>query len=223
MAFLAFVYFAGPVAYQRATAPPPVVNGFTQEQVDTKVSAATANLNAQLTEATRQRDAAQQEANTLRQQQIQNVSPSQKIGPLKAIAMAESLARIPDRWAVFITFAPENREIRDLLWGIMRPRLSPWLMDAPDSSTDLDAPKFPPPPEEPGITFHGSNALNDQLQSVLSSCFVIRRTSKEMDGLKEWFNSRVSEPERNENRKITWMEIGHGAPWIRRDLTQCLQ
>jgi hypothetical protein len=96
-------------------------------------------------------------------------------------------------------------------------------MDAPDSSTDLDAPKFPPPPEEPGITFHGSNALNDQLQSVLSSCFVIRRTSKEMDGLKEWFNSRVSEPERNENRKITWMEIGHGAPWIRRDLTQCLQ
>jgi hypothetical protein len=47
-AFLAFGYFAAPVAYQRATyvPPAPIVNGFTQQQVDEKVSAATKPLEA---------------------------------------------------------------------------------------------------------------------------------------------------------------------------------
>jgi hypothetical protein len=59
---LAFVYAVGPVMYRRATAPVvtaiPSETGFTQQQVDAKVANAVANLNTQLTEANRQRDAA---------------------------------------------------------------------------------------------------------------------------------------------------------------------
>jgi hypothetical protein len=74
--FLAFAYFAVPVAYQRATAPltPPAVVGFTQQQVDAKIAAVVANLNSQLAEANRQRDAARREADVFRQK-IQNAPP----------------------------------------------------------------------------------------------------------------------------------------------------
>ncbi len=78
---LAFAYIAGPEIYRRAMMfvphQGPTANGFTQEQVDAKVAGAVANLNAQLVEITRQRDAAQREANALRQQ-IQNAPPPQQ-------------------------------------------------------------------------------------------------------------------------------------------------
>ena len=74
----AFTYIAGPEIYRRATIPieVPVATGFTQQQVDDKISRAVSNLNLQVTEANRQRDAAQREANALRQQ-IQNAPASQ--------------------------------------------------------------------------------------------------------------------------------------------------
>jgi hypothetical protein len=48
--------------------------GFTQQQVDEKIANAVANLNTQLIEAGRQRDAARREADAFRQQ-IQNAPP----------------------------------------------------------------------------------------------------------------------------------------------------
>jgi outer membrane murein-binding lipoprotein Lpp len=51
--------------------PSPIQPGFTQQQVDAKIASAVANLNAQLTEANRQRDAARREAEAFREQ-IQN-------------------------------------------------------------------------------------------------------------------------------------------------------
>ncbi len=77
-AVLVFAYIAGPEIYRRAMIfmphQAPTANGFTQEQVDAKIAAAVANLNAQLAEANRQRDAAIRDANALRQQ-IQNAPP----------------------------------------------------------------------------------------------------------------------------------------------------
>jgi hypothetical protein len=55
-----------------AKAPPST--GFSQQEVDAKISNALANLNAQLIEANRQKDLARREAETVRQQ-IQNVPP----------------------------------------------------------------------------------------------------------------------------------------------------
>jgi hypothetical protein len=48
-------------------------SGFTQEQVNEKIASAVANLNSQLVEANRQKEAAQQEANALRRS-MQNVT-----------------------------------------------------------------------------------------------------------------------------------------------------
>jgi hypothetical protein len=73
--FLAFVYVAGPQMYLRATTSTVTTTkpetGFTQRQVDEKISNAVTNLNAQLSEANRQKDAARREAEAFRQQ-IQN-------------------------------------------------------------------------------------------------------------------------------------------------------
>jgi hypothetical protein len=79
---LTFIYVLGPDIYNRiqVAAPPASVPGFTQQQVDEKVANAVANLNSQLTEANRQRDAAQRETNALRQQ-IQNAPPPQAPDP----------------------------------------------------------------------------------------------------------------------------------------------
>lgn len=56
------------------TPAPAGMTGFTQQQVDEKIAAAVTNLNSQLTEANRQREAATREANALRQQ-IRNAPP----------------------------------------------------------------------------------------------------------------------------------------------------
>jgi hypothetical protein len=78
----AFIYVAGPEIYQRAMQSPPVSSkgsGFTQQQVDEKISNAVANLNSQLTESNRQRDVARREAEAFRQQ-IQNApAPSREL------------------------------------------------------------------------------------------------------------------------------------------------
>jgi hypothetical protein len=70
-----FLYGVAPELYRRATAPITATTkpetGFTQQQVDGKIANAVANLNTQLTEANRQRDAARREAEAFRQQ-IQN-------------------------------------------------------------------------------------------------------------------------------------------------------
>jgi hypothetical protein len=70
-----FLYGVAPDIYRRATTPAIVTTrpetGFTQQQVDEKISNAVSHLNSQLTEANRQRDAARREAEAFRQQ-IQN-------------------------------------------------------------------------------------------------------------------------------------------------------
>jgi len=70
-----FLYGVAPDIYRRATdtsaATTKPETGFTQRQVDEKVANAVTNLNSQLTETNRQRDAARREAEAFRQQ-IQN-------------------------------------------------------------------------------------------------------------------------------------------------------
>jgi hypothetical protein len=181
--------------------PSPIVTGFTQQQVDEKIEVA---LKA---------ERAKHPVPTV----IHDPAPL-KLGPQKALAIAQAIGNpnfMPanPQWAVFLTYPPENQELYSVLIALMRNRLNPWILGAPDSSTDLDAPKFPAPPNDPGIVFHGDNVLNRQLLMLLNTCFVVRRTDRQIDGLKEWFNSRLSEPERNENRSITWIEIGKGSAW----------
>jgi hypothetical protein len=70
---LAFAYIADPEMYRRTTLPPSSAPDatFTQQQVDEKIAAAVANLNSQLAEANRQRDAAKRDGDVLRRQ-LQN-------------------------------------------------------------------------------------------------------------------------------------------------------
>lgn len=56
---LAFGYVVGPDVYRRATINAPIQAGFTQQDVDAKISSALANVNSQLSQVTQQRDAAQ--------------------------------------------------------------------------------------------------------------------------------------------------------------------
>ena len=200
-----------------STEPPPVQAGFTQQQVDEKIATATRPLEAQIA--------------TLKAQQLPDVQkPPLQIGPQEALIISKYLGNSnvllkDSHWAIFFTYPRENQKFYDTLLALIRDRLDPWILNAPDNSIDLDAPKFPSPPAEPGITFHGDNALNRALSQILSQCFIIRRTDKEIDGLSEWFNKRLSDPERAENRKITWIEIGRGSPWLQgnRLSTNCLQ
>jgi hypothetical protein len=154
------------------------------------------------------RDAAIKDRDALRAQLDQL---KVNLGPFKLLNIARALQKMPDRWALFITYTHENMQYRTLLQALLQPQA--WILDAPDATTDLDAPKFPKPPTDPGFIFHGSNVLNDQLSQLLGSCFIVRRTDREIEGLASWFNNRLSEPERNENRKISWIEIGEGSPW----------
>jgi hypothetical protein len=185
----------------------PIIRGFTQQQLNDR-------LNDRLAEATKPLNDRIAQLQAVQQQQL-------KIGPQKTLAIAKYLANprnLPSnvRWAIFVTYPAENQEFYATLITFLRyvgDPWSPWIMNAPDDSTDLDAPKFPAPPAESGIILHGDNALNTAITQIFSTCFVVRRTDREIDGLKEWFNKRLSEPERAENRQVTWLEIGHGSPW----------
>lgn len=183
---------------------PSAPAGFTQQQVDAKIAAATAPIQAKLSAAITEID----------HLKSQSQSAALKLGPLESLKIAKYIRNTPDHWAMFITYPPDNQDFYGVLLGLLRDQINPWVLNAPDNSTDLDAPKFPPPPNEPGLIFHGENALNTQLSSILSQCFIVRRTDREISGLAEWFNKRLSDPERAENRKITWLEIGHGSPWL---------
>ncbi|MGP0089732.1 MAG: hypothetical protein ACLPKB_07205, partial [Xanthobacteraceae bacterium] len=164
------------------------------------------NLRSEVDELKRQNDA-------LRRSQPLPAA-SLQLGPLKSLLIAKYIRNTPDRWAMFITYPTENQDFYSVLLGLLRDQINPWILGAPDNSTDLDAPQFPPPPNDPGITFYGDNSLNTQLSYILNQCFIVRKTTREISGLAEWFNRRLSEPERAENRKITWLEIGHGSPWL---------
>jgi len=177
--------------------------GLTGEQVKRQI----ADLQRNLTNANN-------EITSLKQQ-------SHKLGPEKVLAIASHLwdsKTFPSKihWVVFITYPSENQQFYNTFVALLREiddPWRPWIMNAPDSSTDLDAPTFPAPSVEPGITLHGDNALNTVISQIFQSCFVVRRTDREIDGVKDWFNKRLSESERAENRQITWIEIGHGSPW----------
>jgi hypothetical protein len=74
---LLFGALVGPDLYRRATVPVDALKpeiGFTQQQVDEKIANAVANLNSQLTEANRQKEAAMRDAEAVRKQ-IQNAPP----------------------------------------------------------------------------------------------------------------------------------------------------
>jgi hypothetical protein len=179
-------------------------------------SAKEAELESSLTAKTRELGDIKERLNALTKKQ-------ERIGPLRALSWAKNLAAVPDQWVVFVTYPQENFSSYNFLTGLLRDRLNPWIMNAPDSSTDLDAPKFPSPSSNTGFTFHGDNALNTRLSQLLSSCFVVRHTDREMEGLSEWLYKRLSEPERKENRKVTWIEIGQGSPWRVPPTPDCLQ
>jgi hypothetical protein len=202
----------------------PPVQGYTQAQLDQALEEAKQKASAQTPPSPAQ-------IATPKAQQLIDVQKSAlQIGPQEALIISKYLGspnNLPKdpHWAIFFTYPPENQRFYDTLLALIRDRLDPWILNAPDNSIDLDAPKFPPPPAESGITLHGDNALNTALSQILGPCFVVRRTDREIEGLSEWFTKRLSEPERAENRKITWIEIGQGSPWLQgnRLSTNCLQ
>ncbi len=211
--------FLWQISHPIKTAPPIVIHDAPTPE---DIAKATASIQSRLDETVRERDVAIEELARLKahQQEAQTTLPN--LGPMKTLTIEKYIQKIPDHWAVFITYTPENFQFRTLLQALLGDRA--WILDAPDNSTDLDAPKFPSPPSAPGFTFHGNNTLNEQLGQLLGPCFIVRRTDRLPNGLSDWFNKRLDEPERNENRKITWIEIGHGSPWQTRGaITDCVQ
>jgi hypothetical protein len=75
----------------------------------------------------------------------------------------------------------------------------------PNNSVNLDAPRFPEPSGQPGITIHGSNALAQALLGALGGCFSTRITTKTVDGLEQFYGVQ----------NLVWIEIGKGSPWSR--------
>lgn len=122
---IAFLYLAAPEVYLRATKPIAVtvpVAGFTQQQGDEKIAAALANLNGQLAEANRQKNAALRDVEVLRGQ-IKNAAPQpptpedqipvtwetdfqlnwyagQKIAWIRFVGVSAALARIKDAYVI---------------------------------------------------------------------------------------------------------------------------
>ena len=154
---LLFIYGTGPEIYRRATEPirqteqPHTTSNVTPTGPskplippgdtiisDLQLTKEVENLRSRVDDLTRQRDVAAAEARDLKARSSSSPTPL-TFGPLKALALAKAVGSIPDRWAVYFTYAPENKPIADLLIGLMRDRLNPWILDPPDSSTDLDA------------------------------------------------------------------------------------
>jgi hypothetical protein len=73
--------------------------------------------------------------------------------------------------------------------------------EVPSYSGNLDAPRLPEPPVQPGITIHGSNALAHALVA-LDGCFSTKITKMTVDGLEQLYGSN-----------LVWIEIGKGSPW----------
>jgi hypothetical protein len=111
--------------------------------------------------------------------------------------------KVPGKWNVVFTGPGESgaiqSDIRQILLMAVPGVLFP---EVPVNSNNLDAPPLPEPPEQPGITIHGSNALAHAL-GPLGGCFVTRTTSKMVDGFEQFYGIE----------NLVWIEIGHGSPW----------
>lgn len=127
---LLFVYIAGPEIYRRATTQvlSQLAVGFTQQQVDEKIAAATSALETQIT--------------ALKGKLADTQNRQLQIGPQEALIISKYLGNprvLPKEphWAIFFTYPPENQKFYNTLIALMQDQLHPWTLDAPDSSTDL--------------------------------------------------------------------------------------
>jgi hypothetical protein len=114
--------------------------------------------------------------------------------------------KVPGGWNIIFTRASEESgQIQGNLMIILQRALGErevHFLELPNHSVNLDAPRFPEPSEQPGITIHGSNALAQALLA-LGSCFSTRITTKTVDGLEQFYGVQ----------NLVWIEIGKGSPW----------
>jgi hypothetical protein len=118
-------------------------------------------------------------------------------------ALQNANLKVPGRWNVVFTGPGESgaiqSDIRQILLMAVPGVLFP---EVPSNSNNLDAPRLPEPPEQPGITIHGDNALAHGLQG-LGGCFVTKVTGKMVDGFAQFYGIE----------NLVWIEIGNGSPW----------
>jgi len=112
------------------------------------------------------------------------------------------------KWALLITSSPENQWLSGLLSSlIVNAGIPVHTLQAPDRSFNLDAPALPEE-RESGVIIHGENLLNDRITNIFGMCFIIRKTNKPFDDVRDWYKSQIMNDE-----QFVWIEIGKGSPW----------
>lgn len=127
-------------------------------------------------------------------------------GPNTTLIILDELQRsnlkVPGGWNIILTGPPESGPLQSNLKVIMQRAFDEvHFLDPPSNRTNLNAPQFPEPPEERGITLHGNDALADALR-VLGSCLLIKITDKTVDHLEQFYDAK----------NLLWIEIGKGSP-----------
>jgi len=185
--------------------------GFSQQQVDQKIAAATASLNSQLVEVTRQKDAAQQA--------VQNIP---HLGPITTLRMIDNFGE-PDRngniaanmeWAIVITQSNHATRLREIFTMVLAKALKKaTFLPAPDQS-NLDTPRLPDAEKRPGgFTLHGDNLLNAHVREAFGPCVNIHTTNTDLPDLASWYKLPSQQT-------FVWVEVGDaGEVW--RNYAQC--
>jgi hypothetical protein len=75
------------------------------------------------------------------------------------------------------------------------------------ATPEKDAPKLVGS-EQPGVTLHGNNQLNDRHFFELWLCFNLKKTGVAPDNLQKWYISQIPE-----GYLVDWIDIGPGSPW----------
>ncbi|MBR0848730.1 hypothetical protein JQ543_13330 [Bradyrhizobium diazoefficiens] len=190
---------------------------YTKSQLDAAVSEALDPLQKALDAAIKQRNAAvSAEQSASLQRSTQAPAYPQAFGTTCALNLtsvaSDFWSRSSRGTAVLITAAPGNQSLQRNLLGTfeigtrnvldLRPEGGKILIDGPNNSLDMDAPRLPSS-DQNGIIVHGEDP-EETLKINWSNYFVVRRTSKVPEGLAAYYKVP----------SIVWIEIGPGSPWV---------
>jgi hypothetical protein len=228
--FLAgFLYAAAPEIYRRATTPVAVTGAIGVMPIgsallEDAIKAATAKIREErdsgllnLARVSKERDDLAQQLQQSRKSSSPTTSYDRKMGPIAVLnAFSESGAIwrkvVPANTGILITADSENRELASNLSNIFQVGMrevsdklkpgQPWLLQPPDYSVDIDAPRLPSSGYS-GVVIHGSGDGQSELRAFLDRCFITRQTPKTTDGLASYYKLD----------NVLWIEIGPGSPW----------
>jgi hypothetical protein len=206
---------------------PPPVNGFTEQQVNEKIEAATASLGLQLSAAIKGQEDLGRENDRLRKLLSAAPSGAPAAGPpvaptINAAATVSLIRALQASYAdnisengdkaqryLVITAPPDQIKLRRLLGDIIQLALRPnvAVLEPPDPNRELDAPKLPTPDTD-GLVTHGMDQFGGVLESVLQQCFVMKRVRADAPaGLGDYYYP-------NQHPIIVWLAFGAiGSPW----------